>query len=56
MKTKITKWQPDNFELEMTTHWSFPQRGDWATLERELVTVYSEKYYAQIFTRGRFGA
>ena len=31
MKTKITKWQPDNFELEMTTHWSFPQRGDWAT-------------------------
>ncbi len=27
----IKKWEPDNFELEMTTHWSFPQRGDWAT-------------------------
>lgn len=31
MASKITKWEPDNFELEMTTHWSFPQRGDWAT-------------------------
>ena len=28
---KITKWEPENFELEMTTHWSFPKRGDWAT-------------------------
>lgn len=28
---KIKKWQPDDFELEMTTHWSFPKRGDWAT-------------------------
>ena len=28
---KITKYQPDNFELQMTTHWSFPSRGDWAT-------------------------
>ncbi len=28
---KIKKWEPDNFELEMTTHWSFPKRGDWAT-------------------------
>lgn len=28
---KITKWAPDDFELEMTTHWSFPKRGDWAT-------------------------
>lgn len=31
MKKKITHWSPDNFELEMTTHWSFPQRGNWAT-------------------------
>lgn len=31
MAKKITKWEPDNFELEMTTHWSFPIRGDWAT-------------------------
>ena len=28
---KISKWEPEDFELEMTTHWSFPQRGDWAT-------------------------
>lgn len=28
---KIKKWEPDNFELEMTTHWSFPERGNWAT-------------------------
>ena len=28
---KITKWEPEDFELEMTTHWSFPKRGEWAT-------------------------
>ena len=28
---KITKWEPDNFELEMNTVWSFPNRGKWAT-------------------------
>lgn len=28
---KITKWEPEDFELEMTTHWSFPKRGNWAT-------------------------
>ncbi|MGF0096353.1 TRM11 family SAM-dependent methyltransferase [Peptoniphilus sp. SGI.035] len=31
MDDKIKKWEPENFELEMTTHWSFPERGDWAT-------------------------
>ena len=32
MRTKkITKWEPDDFELEMTPQWSFPKRGDWAT-------------------------
>ena len=31
MVTKIKKWEPENFELQMTTLWSFPQRGDWAT-------------------------
>ncbi|MCZ9840234.1 TRM11 family SAM-dependent methyltransferase [Brachyspira hyodysenteriae] len=31
MGKKIKKWQPDDFELEMTTHWSFPNRGNWAT-------------------------
>lgn len=28
---KITKWEPENFELEMTSVWSFPNRGNWAT-------------------------
>lgn len=28
---KNIKWQPDNFELEMNTVWSFPDRGNWAT-------------------------
>lgn len=27
----IKKWEPEDFELEMTTVWSFPMRGDWAT-------------------------
>ena len=31
MVKKIKKWGPDDFELEMTTHWSFPNRGNWAT-------------------------
>ena len=31
MQKKIKKWEPEAFELEMTTHWSFPKRGDWAT-------------------------
>jgi len=25
------KWAPENFELEMNTVWSFPDRGNWAT-------------------------
>lgn len=31
MPKKIKKWQPEDFELEMNTVWSFPKRGDWAT-------------------------
>ncbi|MGI6766451.1 MAG: TRM11 family SAM-dependent methyltransferase [Lentihominibacter sp.] len=31
MEKRITKWEPEDFELEMTTVWSFPNRGDWAT-------------------------
>lgn len=27
----ITKWGPDDFELELNTVWSFPKRGNWAT-------------------------
>ena len=30
-RIKETKWEPDDFELEMNTVWSFPQRGNWAT-------------------------
>jgi len=28
---EIKKLQPEKFELETTTVWSFPERGDWAT-------------------------
>ena len=31
MSKKTIKWSPDGFVLEMNTHWSFPNRGDWAT-------------------------
>jgi DNA modification methylase len=27
----IKLWEPDNFELETNTVWSFPERGNWAT-------------------------
>ena len=30
-KEKITKWEPDDFELQTSTLWSFPDRGNWAT-------------------------
>ncbi|HHY06487.1 MAG TPA: methyltransferase domain-containing protein [Clostridia bacterium] len=30
-RKKEVKWEPDNFELQTTTVWSFPERGDWAT-------------------------
>lgn len=55
MKNRIIKWQPEDFELEMTTHWSFPQRGDWAThdakwrgnwspyIPRNIILRYSQK-------------
>lgn len=29
--SSIKKWEPENFELETSTVWSFPQRGNWAT-------------------------
>ncbi len=28
---KIEKFEPENFKLETTTVWSFPERGEWAT-------------------------
>ena len=30
MPKVIKKWEPDDFELEMNTVWSFPKRGNWA--------------------------
>ena len=30
---KITKWEPEDFVLEMNTVWSFPERGNWATYD-----------------------
>jgi DNA modification methylase len=31
MLIKEIKWEPEKFELETNTVWSFPDRGDWAT-------------------------
>jgi DNA modification methylase len=28
---KAIKWAPDDFDIELNTIWSFPQRGNWAT-------------------------
>ncbi len=48
------RWEPENFELEMNTVWSFPNRGSWAThdakyrgnwspyIPRNLILRYSE--------------
>ncbi|MFA7543160.1 MAG: DNA methyltransferase [Candidatus Cloacimonadaceae bacterium] len=30
-KSKIKSWEPEGFELETNTVWSFPNRGNWAT-------------------------
>lgn len=32
MARNITKWEPDDFKLEMTTHWSFPKRSKLGNL------------------------
>lgn len=31
MAKQTKMWEPEDFELQMTTVWSFPERGDWAT-------------------------
>ncbi|MBQ3438163.1 MAG: methyltransferase domain-containing protein [Fusobacterium sp.] len=31
MKKKIKKWEPEDFELQMNSVWSFKERGNWAT-------------------------
>ena len=59
MAKKITKWEPEDFELEMTTHWSFPKRGDWATHDakwRGNWSPYISKHSAPLFTRERFSS
>lgn len=52
---KITKWEPDDFEMETNTVWSFPNRGKWAThdakyrgnwspyIPRNLILRYSQE-------------
>lgn len=52
---KITKWEPENFEMETNTVWSFPNRGKWAThdakyrgnwspyIPRNLILRYSQE-------------
>lgn len=51
---EITFWEPGNFEMEATTIWSFPHRGDWAShnsryrgnwspyIPRNIILRYSE--------------
>ena len=47
---KITKWEPEDFELEMTTHWSFPKRGDWATHDAKWRGNWSPSFLAIFFS------
>lgn len=54
-KIKGMKCEPSNFELQITTVWSFPKRGAWAThnpgyrgnfapqVPRNLIEMYSQK-------------
>ena len=60
MKNKNIKTYPKNFEQEMTTIWSFKERGDWAThnpnyrgnwspyIPRNLLLRYSKEVDMQI--------
>jgi DNA modification methylase len=51
MTDKIKVWQPDNFELEMNTVWSFPQRGNWATHDSKYRGNWSPYIPRNILTR-----
>ena len=54
-KTEIKSWEPQDFKLKATTHWSFPRRGEWAThkgdyrgnwapeIPRNVILRYSKK-------------
>jgi len=51
----VKTWEPEDFDLERTTVWSFPRRGNWAThkgdfrgnwapeIPRNIILRYSEK-------------
>lgn len=53
--TKIKTWEPKDFELQLNTVWSFPDRGRWAThdakyrgnwspyIPRNIILRYSEE-------------
>lgn len=55
MANKSKNWEPENFELETNTVWSFPDRGKWAThnsryrgnwspyIPRNIILRYSEE-------------
>lgn len=65
-KEKIKSWQPQDFDLEKTTVWDFPSRGDWSVhqsdyrgnwppqLVRNLILGYSNKgdWVADLFAGG----
>lgn len=53
-RSNIEQWEPQNFQLETTSIWSFPERGGWAThngkwrgnwspyIPRNIILRYSE--------------
>lgn len=54
MLKKIRKWEPDDFELEMTTHWSFPKRADGNAHDakwRENCLHTYKKYYINVISQ-----
>ncbi|MCD8206033.1 MAG: methyltransferase domain-containing protein [Clostridia bacterium] len=54
-KKKSVVWEPENFEVETSSVWSFPDRGDWAThdakwrgnwspyIPRNVILLYSDE-------------
>ncbi len=65
-KEKIKAWQPEGFNLQKTTVWDFPSRGDWSVhqsdyrgnwppqLARNLILSYTNKgdWVADLFVGG----
>lgn len=56
LKEKILRWELENFNLELKSVWSFPERGNWAThdnswrgnwspyIPRNVILRYSKMY------------